>query len=182
LWQGLEQYVLEQTAQHYQFRVQVMTGPIFDEFDPVYEKVKLPLSFWKVIVAVADDEDEETGSRLFATAFVLSQERYIDPDKIDYESTQTGALRKDLFSKWKGYQRPIEEIERLTRLKFQYGPDNAKRDLAELDPFAKELAKEPWRRRTRRRVTDRRESFALSNGGVLRNDGEFESYGDIILG
>ena len=172
LWQGLEQYILEQTAREYKFRVQVMTGPIFEEFDPEYKGVKLPLEFWKVVVAVDDKND------LFATAFVLSHERYIDPNKIDdHESTPT---RDKFFTEWKSYQRSIEEIEKLTKLKFRYGPDGA--SLAEKDPFAKELEKEPWRRRTRRRVGDVRESIMTSSNIALQNDGEINSFDDIILG
>ena len=50
LWGSLRS-ILEQ-ARHYQFRVQAITGPIFDEDDPMYTEVAIPLDYWEGLVAV----------------------------------------------------------------------------------------------------------------------------------
>jgi endonuclease G len=49
IWLDLENYVLDNTDQE-NIRVTVITGPVFDEDDPVYYDVPIPLGFWKIIV------------------------------------------------------------------------------------------------------------------------------------
>lgn len=48
LWLDLENYVLDNTDKN-DFRVSVITGPVFDHADPVYYNVKVPVEFWKVL-------------------------------------------------------------------------------------------------------------------------------------
>jgi endonuclease G len=72
MWLGLEDYVLSSTATH-GFRANVMVGPIFTPDDPPLGDTgtTIPLSFWKVVTMLAQDEDEVL--RLHVTAYVLSQ-------------------------------------------------------------------------------------------------------------
>ena len=52
----------------------VFTGPIFRESDPVYQGVKVPVAFYKV-VAVVDDAKGQLG----VTAFEMDQSRVMPP-------------------------------------------------------------------------------------------------------
>lgn len=71
-WVGLEDYVLE-AAETRDFRVNVLTGPVFRETDKHMKHnvgdtdVQIPEEFWKVVAMI----DSETG-RLSATGYVLS--------------------------------------------------------------------------------------------------------------
>lgn len=70
-WVGLEDYVLE-AAETRDFRITVMTGPVFRETDKLLNSgaardVQIPEEFWKVVVMV----NAETG-QLSATGYVLS--------------------------------------------------------------------------------------------------------------
>ncbi|MHA6265140.1 DNA/RNA non-specific endonuclease [Arenibacterium sp. CAU 1754] len=72
-WVGLEDYILE-AASTRDFRVSVMTGPVFRDNDrrlvsqPGAEDVQIPESFWKIAVMINDD----TG-KMSATGYVLTQ-------------------------------------------------------------------------------------------------------------
>lgn len=59
-WLGLEDYVLG-SADDSNLRVTVITGPVFDERDPVYQdpefgQVALPQRFWKIVVRIEEDQ------------------------------------------------------------------------------------------------------------------------------
>lgn len=170
LWGGLEKYILEQTARHYQFRVQVFTGPVFDDADPVYREVQIPLDFWKVVVAVDAD------GKLFATSYVLSQRDVLDVNNLDE------AAIAQPFGAFQTYQRPIAEVEAATGLSFTYGGGHSLRDV---DPLAKELAKPAWQRRRRHTTAEgTSEAFALSrpDGSPLGGgSGALTSHADIVL-
>ncbi|HLP00294.1 MAG TPA: DNA/RNA non-specific endonuclease [Fimbriimonas sp.] len=77
-WQGLEQFLLENHARKQKRRIVVMTGPVFKPNDLQYknefmtEKVRLPVSFWKVCVIVRQD-----GS-LSVTGFIMGQSDLAD--------------------------------------------------------------------------------------------------------
>lgn len=108
LWQGLELYVLEQTIFKSDLKVQVITGPVFEEDDPVYEpfpKIQYPVRFWKVLVAL------DTNGQAAATGYVLDQSEVI---------AQYGLGPKEAppFGAYRTYQVTIAEIERLTQLTF----------------------------------------------------------------
>jgi endonuclease G, mitochondrial len=164
LWGGLEKYILEQTARHYQFRVQAFTGPIFDEDDPNYRGVKIPLDYWKVVVAVnADDE-------LFATGYVLTQRQVLDISKLDEAAIEVP------FGQFQTYQRPIAEIEEATGLEFT--ALGGKVRLRDYDPLARELKKKPWRRRRRTR-TGATEADLVEP--VLTDDAPLEAFEDLVL-
>lgn len=166
LWGGLEKYILEQVARHYQFRIQVFTGPIFGEHDPVYRGVKIPLDFWKVVVAV-DAED-----KLFATAYVVSQQSVLDVTKLDETAIAVP------FGAFQTYQRPISEIEDATGLEFTFGP--ARTSLRTVDPLAKELAKPVWKRRRRPSGATGPQESALAPT-PLDPDAPLSTHADIVL-
>lgn len=48
LWQGLENYIYSK-AEVLDRKITVFTGPVFDDMDPLYKGVRLPLAFWKII-------------------------------------------------------------------------------------------------------------------------------------
>lgn len=157
LWQGLERYILEETAEHNRFDVQVFTGPVFGAADPVYRGIAYPLEFWKVVVAVA------AGGRLFATAYLLSQKDAIDQFGLE------GAPAVPLGA-YGTYQRPIAVIEDLAGLRFTYGD---KRALREVDPLAS--PGKPGRRRPGRR------SAATESFGMEAADDALTSFDDLVL-
>lgn len=122
LWQGLEQHVLEQSVKANTFAAQVLTGPVLDPGDPVWERfkdVQYPLRFWKIAVAVT------SAQQLFAAGFILDQSDVVDRYGIE-------AAVEVPFSEFKTYQVPIEEIERLTGLTFPAGKSQA---LQNFDPL-----------------------------------------------
>ena len=66
LWLGLEDLVLEY-AQANLARIDVFTGPVLAEDDPVYRGVGIPLRFWKIAAWSPD------GETLAASAYLLDQ-------------------------------------------------------------------------------------------------------------
>jgi endonuclease G len=156
LWQNLEKYILEKSAAFHQFRVQVITGPIFGGADPEYRGVAYPLEYWKVVAAVTDR------GKLFATGYILGQKETIDKYGLE-------AAVEEPFGEFGAYQRPIGIIENVTGLRFTYGPDS--KPLSDVDP----LAKPSWRPRRSRGGGGAQESFGAGDDDALRG---FE---DIVL-
>ena len=159
LWQNLEKYILEEVAAANQFRVQVITGPIFGIADPEYRGIRYPLEFWKVVAAV------DARGRLFATGYILGQKETIDKFGLEEAAVEIP------FGEFGTYQRRISVIENLAGLRFTYGAD--RRRLSEVDP----LARPTWRRRSRRGSAGAEESFGGGGG-----DDSLESFDDIVLG
>lgn len=170
LWAGLEKYVLEQTARHYQFRVQTFTGPIFDDADPEYRGIQIPLRFFKVVAAV------DANGELFATGYVLSQEFLVEQD---WNNLDEAAVAQP-FGAFETYQTPLAEIEKATGLTFHYGIGKDLSRLSECDPLQKELAKPVWRRRRGGgyAVSSRNEA-AITPGRSLTDP--LKGFGDILL-
>lgn len=133
IWQGIERYVLEQSILEGEINAHIITGPILDDGDPEYRKVKYPLQFWKVVAAVTSKK------KLFATAYVAGQEEVIAQFGIEVAEVPFGA--------YKTFQTGIAEIERLTGLTFVCGA-NGKARLRDFDPLEQATA---GRRRRRAR-------------------------------
>lgn len=127
IWQGIERYVLEQSIIAGKVHAQVITGPILEDGNPEYRKVKYPLQFWKIVAAL------DTSDSLFATAYIASQEEVIAQFGIEVTEVPFGA--------YKTYQTKITEIERLTGLTFTGGGQA----LSKVDPL--ERLTVPRRRR-----------------------------------
>lgn len=118
-WAGLEDYVLE-NADNRDLRVSVFTGPVFASDDDVFEGVRLPRQFWKVVAMV------KAGGQLSATAYLLSQERLL----VGLESDEPFS-----YGAYETFQVRIAEIARLTGLDF--GALEAADPLAALETTAR---------------------------------------------
>jgi endonuclease G, mitochondrial len=70
LWGDLEDYILN-NADADDIKVNVYTGPHFEDDDPFVRDLAIPLKFWKVVAW-------KVGGALRAVGFVLSQEPFID--------------------------------------------------------------------------------------------------------
>ena len=100
IWLSLEDYALE-NADKDDMKISVFTGPIFEESDPDYFGVQVPVEFWKVI-AFKHDETKE----LTATGYKMSQEDVL-PREDEF-----------IFGRFKSSQVTIRSIERRTGLSF----------------------------------------------------------------
>ena len=139
-WQGLERHVLEEAIIQDHLNAQVITGPVLEEDDPVYEKtpnIPYPVRFWKIVAGLKSD------GTLFSVAFILDQRDAISRFGLDEVAVPIGAF--------KTFQTKVAEVERLTGLTFtcQSGKVHA---LRECDPLNGGLP-ESVRRRVRRRVS-----------------------------
>ncbi|HJT52140.1 MAG TPA: DNA/RNA non-specific endonuclease [Nitrosospira sp.] len=160
LWQGLEGYVLEQGLIKGNFEVQVFTGPILEEDDPVYKpypQIQYPVRFWKVL-AVLDENDE-----LFATAYILDQSEVI---------AQYGIEEAAPYGAYQTFQVAVEEVERLTGLTFTCDLNGNPGQLRDHDP----LPTNPTPRR--RRTVRTGESSVIDSPEGYRS---LQDLGDVIL-
>ena len=108
VWLALESYALE-NARSDDMRISVFTGPFLMPDDPIRDGVRIPVSFWKVIVFIHDETRE-----LCATGYTMSQEEFLRDDEF-------------VFGKHKTSQTRIANIEQRAGLSFG--------SLTELDPF-----------------------------------------------
>jgi endonuclease G len=158
IWQGIERHVLENSIVNGEFNAQIITGPVFDEGDPEYKKIKYPLRYWKVVAAL------DVNGKLFATAYVASQEEVIDQFGIEVTEVP--------FSPFKTFQTKIAEIERIAGLTFVCGPQDAG-FLRTFDPLEKAGAK----------PKKKPKQFESTGGAVLPpNYYEITDLDDIIAG
>jgi endonuclease G, mitochondrial len=100
-WLGLEDYALK-NARKYGLKISVYSGPVFRKNDMVFAGVKIPASFWKVIVMIKDDGTPS------ATGYMIQQDDLIK----DMERNEF------VYGQFKVYQIPISEIEGLTGISF----------------------------------------------------------------
>jgi endonuclease G len=108
LWGQLENAIFEDTDVQ-NLRVSLLGGPVFRDDDPEYRHVRIPRSFWKVVVYV-DQED----ATLKAKAYVLSQRDLLD----DIEAFELEPFRM--------YQVSIPRLQGTTG--FDFGPTLRKAD------------------------------------------------------
>jgi endonuclease G len=113
VWLALEDYALENARQDY-MRITVITGPIFDETDPVRDGVQIPLDFFKIIAFIHDDTKVLT-----ATGYTTSQSSFIKSEEF-------------VFGEFETYQVSLKSIETRTGLSFG--------NLPEVDPIKGEEA------------------------------------------
>jgi DNA/RNA endonuclease G (NUC1) len=133
LWLGLESYLQEHAAE-YRSRIVVFTGPIFNELDPVYRGVDIPLRFFKVAALIHEGE-------LAATGYVVDQ----SPQLADLPDVPRPGALEDVppLGPFRTFQAPIRDIAELTGLDLD--------QLAEVDrmPIAVTLGAAPvgstWR-------------------------------------
>ncbi len=72
-WGDLEDWILSQERSR-DSKGSVFTGPIFQESDPIYEGVRVPVEFYKVVTVVDDAKGE-----LSVTAFQMEQSDMMPP-------------------------------------------------------------------------------------------------------
>jgi endonuclease G len=104
LWLGLEDYLLGH-AQAYRQRLTVLTGPVFENDDPVYRGVRIPRRFWKVAAWVSGE------GRLAATAYVLDQTPELDRIDVGLRAGDVPPL-----GPFRTFQVPVEDVAGLTGL------------------------------------------------------------------
>ena len=112
-WLDLEDYILRNADVH-DLKVNVFTGPIFNENDLVYRgKYLIPSEFWKVVTIIKND-----GS-ISSTAYLQTQKQLIEDLKF-------------AFGEYKTYQVAVTNIESFTGLDFG--------NLRNFDPISKRKA------------------------------------------
>ena len=122
-WLGLESYALN-NCRKYGLKINVFTGPVFAETDGVYNDIKIPDQFWKIIVMIKDDGTPS------ATGYIVQQNDLIDDI----------VKRGFVYEQFETYQVPISKIEDLTHVQFglnKYDPLQKKQKHAlafELEP------------------------------------------------
>lgn len=136
IWQGIERYILEQSILSGEVNAQIITGPVLDGGDPDYKEIQYPLQFWKVVAALVPKTN-----KLFATAYIASQEEVIAQFGIEVTEVPFGA--------YKTFQTKISEIERLTGLSFHCGSGDKDR-LSEFDALNNQRPGTAGRRRRSR--------------------------------
>lgn len=100
LWAGLEDYILKNAANK-DFKATVFTGPVFDNDDVEHRGIKIPKSYWKVVVMV------KKNNKLSATAYLVSQAELVANLEAEF-----------VFGQFKTFQVSIENVEELSGLDF----------------------------------------------------------------
>jgi endonuclease G, mitochondrial len=124
-WLGLENYAIQNARKH-GLKITVFTGPVFDDNDGVYNDVKIPDQFWKVIVMIKDDGTPS------ATGYIVQQNDLIEDI----------VTRGFMYEQFQTYQVPISEIEDLTDITFglnDYDPIQKKKTRSLTYEFKPEL-------------------------------------------
>ncbi len=110
-WLDLEDYILRNADVH-DLKVNVFTGPVFNQNDLIYRgKYLIPSEFWKVVTIVKNDDNS-----ISSTAYLQTQKPLIEDLKF-------------IFGEYKTYQVRITKIESLTWLDFG--------NLRNFDPLSK---------------------------------------------
>ncbi len=123
-WRNLEDYILKKESAPSKLKVNVFTGPVLSEQDPVFvrpikgQEVQIPTLFWKVVYFTAD------GKTLSRVAFLMGQKNLLFERRIVREKeTELESVVRDpfLFTDFKdaaAYQVNIASVEKLTGLSF----------------------------------------------------------------
>lgn len=131
IWDELENNILHKGANGQKLRISVFTGPVLSENDGVFVtrvkdlEVRLPNLFWKVVTWVKND------GRLYVVRFIQSQEKFliegglIKKLLLPLKKRLRGLTDEDIFEHLKfkdskTYQVSMDEIEKLTGLKFNW--------------------------------------------------------------
>ncbi len=139
LWGGLEKVVLEKGAELQKGntgRISVFNGPVFQEKDPVFRGIQVPMDFFKIVLWLTD------AGKLKATAFRLSQLNNVGD--INFEE-----LDLDQNTAYQEYQCSISSLQNDTHIDFSAissydtfeGKDNKKKALHSATEVAKHISK-----------------------------------------
>jgi endonuclease G len=108
LWGKLEQVVLEKGVEQESgatSKASVFNGPVFQDDDPTFRGVQVPMDFFKIVLWLTDNGD------LKATAFRLSQQKLVSD--IDFEEIDI-----DQNTEFKEYQVSISKLGKDTNIDF----------------------------------------------------------------
>ena len=84
-WLDLEDYILRNADVH-DLKVNVFTGPVFNQNDLIYRgKYLIPSEFWKVVTIVKNDDDHSISS----TAYLQTQKQLIEDLKFVFGEYKT---------------------------------------------------------------------------------------------
>lgn len=131
IWAELEANILHLGADEQNLKASVMTGPVLAKTDGTFvtkidgEDIQIPNLFWKIVIWTKSD------AKAYAVGFLMSQEKFLLKAGIIKKQMVINAkmLRKikdeDIFEHLqfkdgKTYQVQIEEIEKLSGLKFNW--------------------------------------------------------------
>jgi endonuclease G, mitochondrial len=129
IWQELENNILHTGAVGEDFLINVFTGPVLSNKDSEFvtpvkgQTIRIPNLFWKVVVWKKSD------GKLYAVGFIMSQEKFLLEDGIIKKPVRfmLGKPQRDEdvfehleFKEGNTYQVPIEKIEELTGLSFDW--------------------------------------------------------------
>lgn len=131
IWAELEANILHVGADGENLKVSVITGPVLSKADGTFvtkvagEDIQIPNLFWKVVVWT------KSNGRAYAVGFIMSQEKFLIKGGIIKKQMIANAKKlskvKDedifehlAFKDGKTYQVKVEEIEKLTGLKFDW--------------------------------------------------------------
>jgi len=169
IWAELEANILHLGADEQNLKVNVFTGPVLADTDGTFvtkvegKDVQIPNLFWKIVVWT------KSNGKAFAVGFIMSQEKFlIDAGIIKkpmvINKKKLGKLAdEDIFEHLefkdgKTYQVKIDEIEKLTGLKFDWAGvvrpfkkvEPAPITGTTIPPSAKKKAAEPGMKRNMR--------------------------------
>jgi len=125
IWFQLEQHIMEHGVKNKIGNVSVFSGPVLSNSDPLFKikynqsPVPIPELFWKVIVWKKMD------GKLYAVGFMMSQSGWIKDKVILAPKVRKARLDDEYFQNLKfkdhkTYQVPVETIEKVTGIKFNW--------------------------------------------------------------
>ncbi|MBK8194914.1 MAG: DNA/RNA non-specific endonuclease [Lewinellaceae bacterium] len=87
-WRSLEDYILKKESSQNKLKINVFTGPVLSENDPVFvtpvkgEQVQIPTLFWKVVYFTNDDQT------LNRVGFLMGQKKLLFKNNIVREKEE----------------------------------------------------------------------------------------------
>ncbi|MFK7946714.1 MAG: DNA/RNA non-specific endonuclease [Saprospiraceae bacterium] len=120
IWLKIENYILHNQASHHNMKVNVFSGPVLKDDDPIFvtevkgENILIPTLFWKVVYYLTAD------NLLARTAFLVGQKHLLEKHEIVLKS-RSHSKEDELFmgfSEAETFQVSVDLIEKLTGLYF----------------------------------------------------------------
>lgn len=128
-WRGLEDFILKKKSVPDRLRINVFTGPVLADDDPVFvtnikgQRVQIPALFWKLVYFTAD------GKTLSRVAFLMGQKKLLlkrGIAKPKEEELEGVILKPTIFDDYEDaamYQVNVSVVEKLTGLGFSPARD-----------------------------------------------------------
>ncbi len=121
IWRKIEDYILKTEAVGDRQRINVFTGPVMDEEDPVFvtpvkdATIQLPTLFWKVVYYLREDGELARVAFLVGQKYLLEKFKIVRRQPPKKKATRARFLN---FSQAQTYQIDVPLVEELTRLTF----------------------------------------------------------------